>query len=296
MFKWSNLSLPALATACIFCSFGAAAAQTVSAVPASGFYVGLGGSYNSINFGTQNVYAVGTSDVYQNGVKVSSGTAAGPADLYPSNKSGFAPTVQIGYFHNFAGTPWLWGAKFTYSYIGQTSTLNRVLLPQAGAFTYTQSQETVPFTGNAVVGTYQTSISHQLALVPFIGHDFPGGFVYFGAGPTLSNVHTRLNNLVGFADINGNRTDVSGAPLSFSASSWVFGGAMAVGATYFLTPSLFMDANYTVQITATAKENYSGVFTNANGSNGSTTIGTMVGSSSGNVVTQGLSVTINQKF
>jgi opacity protein-like surface antigen len=296
MSKWCKLHIAFLSTAGMLCSFGAAAAQTVAEVPAHGFYVGLGGSYNSVGYGTQDVYAVGTSNVYRNGALYSSGSAAGPASLYPGSQSGFAPLVQAGYFQNFAGTPWLWGTRFTYSYIGQTSTLDHARLPQAGAFTYTQSQETVPFTGNAIVGSYQTSINSALTLVPFIGHDFSNGFIYLGAGPTLSNVRTKLDDLVGFADINGNRTDVSGAPLSFSASSWVFGGAVTIGTTYFLTPAFFVDLNYTAQMTAAAKENYSGVFTNSNAGNGSTTTGTMVGSSSGTVVTQGLSFTINQKF
>lgn len=52
------------------------------ALPQAGFFLGLGGSYNSVNFGTQNVYAVGTSDVYQGGVLASTGSASGPANIY----------------------------------------------------------------------------------------------------------------------------------------------------------------------------------------------------------------------
>ena len=296
MLKLPAFVVPMLTAAGMCTGIGAAAAQTASNLPDSGFFVGLGGSYNSVNFGTQDVYAVGTSDVYQNGAKVSSGSAAGPANLYTNNQSGFAPTVQLGYFQHFADTPWLWGAKFTFSYVGQTTTLDHVLLPQAGSFTYTESHETVPFTGNALVGSYQSSINEQLSLVPLFGHDFPSGFAYFGAGPSLSNVDTKLNSLVGFADINGTRTDVSGSPLDFSASSWIIGGAMTVGATYFLTPSLFLDGNYALDMTAKATENFSGDFTNPNGNNGSTTKGTMVGSASGNVLTQGVSATINEAF
>ncbi len=296
MIKLPASVIPILAAASMLTGLGAASAQTTSRLPESGFFVGLGGSYNSFDFGTQDVYAVGTSDVYQGGVKVKSGSAAGPADLYPGNQSGFAPTVQLGYFQQIAATPWLWGAKFMFSYIGESATLDHVLLPQAGSFTYTQTQEVVPFTGNALVGSYQTSINEQLSIVPLIGHAFSNGFAYFGAGPSLSNVSTKLNSLVGFADINGNRTNVSGAPLDFSASSWVFGGAMTVGATYFLTPSLFLDANYALNLTAKATENFSGVFTNPNGTNGSVTKGTMVGSAAGNVLTQGISVTIDEMF
>jgi opacity protein-like surface antigen len=284
-----------LAAAAVLCA-AAASAQTAGNLPDYAFYGGLGGGYNSVSYGTQNVYAVGTSNVYKNGSQVSSGSASGPAALFPGSQSGFAPAVQLGYFQHFEGTPWLWGTKFTFGYTGQTSTLDHVLLPQAGSFTYTESHETVPFTGNAVVGSYQTSVNDQLALIPYVGHEFPNGFVYFGAGPTLSNLRTKLNNLVGFADVNGNHTDVSGSPLSFSASSWVFGGALTVGAAYFLTPKLFLDGDYTANITATAKGNYDGVFYNPNGSSGQTTIGTMVGSSTGNAVTQGLTVTINMAF
>jgi hypothetical protein len=49
------------------------------AVPTQGFYIGAGASLSVSSFGTQNVYALGLSDVTQNGVRVSSGSAAGPA-------------------------------------------------------------------------------------------------------------------------------------------------------------------------------------------------------------------------
>ena len=52
-----------------------ALAQTglnTSTVPRGGFFIGGGGSYNSVNADTQHVYAVGTSDVFNSaGVKVS---------------------------------------------------------------------------------------------------------------------------------------------------------------------------------------------------------------------------------
>ena len=39
------------------------APPATSNVPQSAFYLGLGGSFNSADFGTQNVFAVGTSNV-----------------------------------------------------------------------------------------------------------------------------------------------------------------------------------------------------------------------------------------
>ena len=267
-----------------------------SGVPRSAFFLGLGGSYNTSNFGTQNVYAVGTSDVFQAGVLTSSGSAAGPANVFIGSESNFAFSLQGGYFQKFAGSNYLWGAKFSYSYLGGTASVRNALLPQAGSFTPTGSVTPVPFTGNAVVGSYQTSIIQQIAFVPFLGRAFERSFVYLGAGPTLSQVRTNLNGLVGFADINGATTDVSGAPIDFSSTNWVWGGAGMIGATYFFDPTWFLDVSYTVAVTGNQTAYFSGPFTNPNATSGSTTVGTMVGNSTGKVVTQGVTVTINKIF
>jgi hypothetical protein len=265
-----------------------------SVIPNTALFIGLGGSYNSMNFGTQNVYAVGTSDVYQNGVLASSGSAAGPANIYIGSESGFAPSVQAGYFQRLSGSDWLWGAKFSYSYLNATAVVRNALLPQAGSFTATGSTTPTPFTGNAVVGSYQTHIKHQMALIPLIGHAFEKGFVYGGAGPTLSQTRTDLNSLVGFADINGDHTDVSGAPVNLFSSSWVYGGAAVIGATYFFGPTWFLDFSYTFAITGNHTNNYASPFTNPNGTNGSTILGTLVGISSGTVTTQSFTISINK--
>jgi opacity protein-like surface antigen len=264
-------------------------------VPSHSFYVGLGGSYNSANFGTQDVYAIGTSDVYQNGSLVATGYAAGPASVYIDSRSTLAPAVHAGYFARFTDGNALWGVKFAYTYLATTSTRQNVLLPQVGSFTYTASNTTVPFTGNAFVRSYQTSIEHQMALMPFIGQRFERSYVYIGAGPTLSRTQTDLNGLVGFADINGKHTDVSGAPVDFSSSSWVWGGAAVVGASYFLDRSWFVDLSYTYAATRDHTSNYSGTFTNSGNSFGTTT-GTLVGTSAGKMITQGVMVTINRAF
>ncbi|MEI6161294.1 MAG: hypothetical protein WCP77_15780, partial [Roseococcus sp.] len=128
--------------------FSAASAQGVSpefSTPTQGLYIGAGGGFNVTRFGTQNVYALGLSDVYQNGTRVSSGSAAGPARVNMGSESGFAPSGQLGYYQNFAESRWLWGVKASYSYLGTSATTPNALLPQAGSFTYAQSGLTVPF-------------------------------------------------------------------------------------------------------------------------------------------------------
>jgi len=50
------------------------AVPPVSFVPSSAFFLGVGGGYNVSDFGSQNVFAVGTSNVFQNGLLTSSGS------------------------------------------------------------------------------------------------------------------------------------------------------------------------------------------------------------------------------
>ena len=276
-----------------------AAAQTLaggSDVPNRAFFAGLGASYNAANFGTQNIYAIGTSNNYENGSLVSSGSAAGPGTVSMPSQSTGSASVQLGYFQHFAGSQWLWGAKFSYSDLRASATAEDVNVPQAGAFTYTASHEVVPFTGNAVINSYQTSVNSRLSLMPFIGRSFGRGFVYAGAGATLSETDTRLNGLVGYTVINGVNTNVSGAPQNFSSSGWVLGGAAMVGATYFLGSSWFLDLDYSFSKTAAQMGNYASSFVNPTSTPGVTTIGTLVGNSSENVATQSVTLTINRAF
>ena len=102
--------------------------------------------------------------------------------------------------------------------------------------------------------------------------------------------------VVGFADITGTPANVSGAPVDFSSSSWVFGGAAVVGVTYFFDRSWFVDVSYTAGMTSKQAGNYAGPFYNPNGADGTTTLGMLTGNSSGRVITQAVVVTLNKAF
>jgi hypothetical protein len=264
--------------------------------PERAFFAGVGAGYNSVNFGTQNIYAVGTSDNYSNGSLVSSGSAAGPGTVSLSSTSTASPNVQLGYFQHFGGSAWLWGGKFAYTDLLASESAANVGIPQAGSFTYTVSHEVVPFTGVAVVNNYKAEANSRFSLMPFIGRSFGKGFVYLGAGATLTETQTELNGLVGYAVINGVNTNVSGAPQNFSSSGWVLGGAIDVGATYFISPTWFVDVDYTFSKTAAQIGNYSSSFVNSTTNPGVTTTGTLVGASGENVVTNSVIITINKTF
>lgn len=283
----------------LYCVAGSAAAQSGSpgfAIPTQGFYIGAGASLSVASFGTQNVYALGLSDVTQNGVRVSSGSAAGPARVQMGSEVGASPSAQLGYYRNFAESRWLWGVRASYTHLAASATTPNALLPQAGAFTYANSGATVPFLGNAVVRSYEAKAEHQIALTPFLGRSYDRGFFYLGGGPTLTRLTTQLNGLVGFADINGNRTDVSGTPQNFSSSGWVWGGMFIVGATYFVTPNWFLDLTYSASATQRQSGQYFSTFSNPDASPGALTTGSLIGSSSGAVVTQGAMLTMNRRF
>ena len=270
--------------------------STESTVPESGFFTGLGGRLDSIEFGTQNIYGYATSDVFRNGVQVSGGAAGGPGTIEMDSKNKLSPTAQIGYFRRFPSSDWLWGGRISYAYLSSTSTVANALLPQSGSSMATGSGVSVPFTGNAVIRSYQTSIKDQIVFTPFIGRAFSQGFVYVGAGPTMSRVQTKLNGVIGFADITGVPSDISGLPQNFSDSRWVAGGAVTVGAAYFFDPSWFLDIRYTYAMTSKPTVTYPATFTNPNGVNGTTISGSGYTTSAGRVVTQGIALTINKLF
>jgi opacity protein-like surface antigen len=207
-----------------------------------------------------------------------------------------APTVQGGYYATFQQSNWLWGIKLGYTHLDATSTAHPVLIPQEGSFTAQATNATTPFTGNAIARSSATTIVQQVSLIPIIGQSFGNGFVYAGAGLTYSELRADQYQLVGFADINGNRQDVSGAPQDFKGSGWTPGGAATVGATYFFDRSWFVDLNYRYGINATRKFDYASSYTNSKTSNGTTNVGTLVGYSSFQLMTHAVTLTINRAF
>ena len=266
-----------------------------SYVPDNAFFIGLGGAFQGVNFGTQDVYFKGTADVYSSGALASSGSADGTGYLSMANAYVAALSVQGGYFNKIPDSDWLWGAKLSYSYLGgTTASVPNALVPQAGSTTATGSTVAVPFTGHVAMRSYDVKLTHQMAFVPFIGRTFDNSFVYVGAGPTLSQIKTDLIETIGFAFGNGRPTDISGLPVSFSSSNWVYGGTVIIGISYFISPWWFFDLSYNYAITRDQTGNFGGPFVNNRGVNGSTGNGTLVGSNTGNAVTQGITLTINK--
>jgi hypothetical protein len=275
-----------------YATLSSAEQATTAFVPNSGAYIGLGFGANSTQFNDQQLQATGISTAtnMSNG-NVSTGTAGGPpVGIGMSSNNSIAPSIQAGYFQKFQESTYLWGAKFSYSYMGgSNSTTNRILIPQYGTYPSGAS-----FTGNAVAASYQKTIKNQISLIPYFGQSFDRSTIYFGVGPTISQVNTKINNLIGFADLNGVRTDVSGTPQSFSATQWAYGGAAMLGGTYFLDKAWFLDFSYSYAMTQNKTSNYYSTFDNP----GTTTSykGSLIGSSTGTATVQTIGLTINKLF
>lgn len=272
----------------------APAPASTSTVPFEALFLGLGGSYGSTSFNDPYLYAQGVSEISQDGVPVAVGAAGG--STYPSLGSDgtLAPIVQFGGFRHFADSNWLWGAKFSYAYLDASSNVANIPVPQSGSFKNLTDDPATGFSGNVVVHSYESRITHQMSFVPFIGRSFEKLFVYAGAGPTLSQVETNLDGVIGFAAINGTHENITGTPSNFSSSEWVFGGAATIGVTYFLDTSWFVDINYTYARTASYGSSFSAPFSSS--TDGYDDVGILSGNYSGSVTTQAVAISINRAF
>jgi len=275
--------------------------SSTSLVPQSAFFGGLGASQNKINFNNQQTWAMGTTAAPAGPDNPAvSGAAGGGTGVGLSPQNSFAPSVQLGYFSRLKDSDFLWGAKFSYSYLGATSQVNNQLIPQSGGY-LNGSGGYSTFTGNYVVRSYQQTVKNQVSFTPFFGQSFSKGYVYAGAGPSLSQVKTNISGITGFADVFGFPSNISGALQTYSATQWVVGGSAVVGGTYFLDDSYFLDLNFSYTQTKNTTANWAGPWSkrgiwSPGGFNVVNYTGTNTGTSSGNVATQAITLTINKTF
>lgn len=214
----------------------------------SGWFVGVGGSYNSVKVDS-TFSGVGRTEIYSGATLVAVGTAGGPAAPFEDTETTFAPVAQLGYFQNFAGSDWLWGSKVSYKYLGLTLSDDGFDAPQEGVYEVLSPPSTSTFTGNAVTDSAQTDVDHELALLAFLGRTFNRGRFYFGGGPVVFATESHMYGLSSYADIAGNHTNIGGLPLNLSSSNWMWGGAGQLGMIYYVTPSCFVDVSYDFMVT-----------------------------------------------
>ena len=264
----------------------AAQESSSSIIPNSGLYLGVGASLNSTQFNGQTITGTGlTADTVLG--RTAYGIGSGQTGVAMGPSYSIAPSVQVGYFQKLDKSDYLWGAKLNYSYLaGSPSTTYNVNIPQYGFFPNGK-----PLTGgNAVAGSYQKAITNQYSLIPYFGKSFERSTIYFGVGPTYSQVRSTTNNLVGYAAVDGRTVNVTGAPQSFISSQWVYGGAAMIGGSYFIDSAWFVDLTYTYAMTQNKTSYRDSPFSNP------PTTGQLVGTGSGTATIQTLGITLNKLF
>lgn len=242
----------------------------------TGFFVGLGGSYNTIQVnsnmeGTLNAI----SGFPPNGV------FSGTTGSYHNTQQKFAPEGETGYFRQFSDSNWLWGIKLLYQY-----SRTNILTPG----TYIELTEPVDNTTNRVnFSGIQTKMSHELVVPAFIGHSLKNGFIYLGAGPSFFQIQHTLYN--GSDTLSGYYIGDLG---NLSNTKWLSGGAAQAGMAYYLCPTWFFNFNYTYATTGRYTLNNSASFApiTTNGLN----TGSVSFNNSQRLVAQSFSVSINKVF
>lgn len=150
----------------------------------SGWFAGVGGSFNSVKV-ESTTSGIGRTRIYSGPTLVAVGTAGGPAAPFEETATTFAPLAQVGYMQSVRDSDWIWGAKFSYKYLGLTLSDDGFDAPQVGVYEIFSPPSTSTFTGNAVTDSAQTLVNHELALFPFLGRSFGKGRFYAGGGPVV---------------------------------------------------------------------------------------------------------------
>ncbi|MDX2346004.1 MAG: hypothetical protein QNK11_03930 [Legionella sp.] len=264
-----------------------------SVLPKSGVFAGLGGSYNSVKIDQYLNPLIGLTNVFDGTTLLATGSAGGPAVPFYATETTFAPVAQAGYFRFFESHPnKLFGVKFQYQYLDMTFSNNDIVAPQVGAFTTISGSDS--FTGRATISSSQIKVKDELGLIAFLGASFKQGYAYLGAGPSVFQTKNNLYNVIGYADVNGIPSDVTGTPVNFSSSTWVWGGVAQLGMTYVFKPTWFLDMNYTYAITGKNSTSYAKTFSNISTLSGDINRGTLKGTATNQVIAQALIVTINK--
>jgi opacity protein-like surface antigen len=262
----------------------------------SGFYIGAGVSYNWTRFDQSLQGISGLISVFDAGVLTAQGQEGGPFFDFNRNKSGFAPDLQFGYIHPFAGGDWLAGLKFNYKYANIDSKQN-VVIPQNGTGTVVSGPNaglTGPITGFVTISPAEINLRHQLSLIGTIGRAFGNVTLYAGGGPALFGVESYFINAIPFATSSLRGTFAASEPTTAFNKNWVWGGAAQVGTTYSFAGGWFLDFAYTYARSA----NFTIVDTvavfNQNGT--LMTSGSAVLNAQERVTNQSVALTLNYQF
>lgn len=272
-------------------SFMGCTSPALAQIPQSGWFVGIGAGYGISDFGTRTIHVSDTTTTSINGTPLSQ-AISGTDSLQTDYQANFSPTFQVGYHRQFASGRALWGFRLSASYLNSVSSASPVFLNVSGSHRW-GSDPPQPLLGVVTANSYTASVKSQINLLPMIGHLFQRSYIYFGVGPTLSQIRDEFSDLriasLQAVAIPGDPSPPLAifSPVDLARTSWVWGGAATIGATYFLDSSWTLDLNYIYARSA----NYSNAMAHSRGSpqySSGTTI-----EAAGHATTQGVLLTVS---
>jgi len=204
-----------------------------------GIYIGLGGAVNSLLSVTNIAVDEQQCTVTVDNVDPAPSRIATIDQSYEytdnEQKINFSPKVNLGYWHPL-DQYWLWGIETNYSYLNL----------RTDSFAYQVNPD-------SVTQVDILNMKHEFNLIAYLGYQYKSGFFYAGLGPALliANMASNILNANYYLD-----TTLSESPFEFEIkkdaygshadhSKKIKGGVGKLGVIYYLTPSWFINLNYT---------------------------------------------------
>jgi hypothetical protein len=211
----------------IITSVESASAMCVETSPClkNGFYLGLGGSFNTIN------------ETFNSTLTSSDGKAG--LDNYHASRNRLAPNAQFGYWAPIC-QEWLWGIKAQWKYLDYyTPNVDA----SRGQHLSNVSFSSINFFGPNVMRDFssETRINNAFLSLVYFGFRVGNGYAYLGVGPTLFTAQNSIS-------VNSVHTPDGVGDILISTSQdcnkTLVGGTAEIAYNYYLSRSCFVSVSY----------------------------------------------------
>ena len=193
-----------------------------------GIYVGLAGSWTTLDESFHSVFYTSTTD--------------SAWDHYDTSRNRLAPMAQIGYWRPISSSG-LWGISAQWKYLGyKTPNVDSNLGQHLTDATFSS----INIFGPNVMRDFssQTRVNHEVMLLAYWGMLFNRSYAYLGLGPAIFTTFNSIFVTAVHVSAPGSRSD-NLIPTSVTQSKTIWAGAAQIGYNYYLQPTSFLSFSYT---------------------------------------------------
>ena len=195
----------------------------------SGFYAGLGGSWNTTDMHVSNssTFTDNANNVY-----------TGSGDAYVTNANRYAPMIRLGYWAPYEGM-WMYGVQFDYKYLNNLGNISST------GVGYPSNS----FQASNLDSVARVNLEHQINLMGYFGMKFDKGYLHVGFGPSMFLFkHTLM-----VTGATTTATPNTAANLNYKGNYNSFGIAAQFGCNHYVKPDLFVSMDYTYAVSSKKK-------------------------------------------